>query len=80
MFHFQNTCLNSFNISSLLSGGIIISSTCFGFTILSVILFPINLPGASAALWITFLKAVFKASIPVFVAVSVYCFPYLLDE
>ena len=27
MFHFYNTCLNSFNISSLFSEGIIISSS-----------------------------------------------------
>ena len=50
MLHFYNTCLNSWNISSLFSGGIIISST--DFTILlpyklatvSVILYPKNPP------------------------------------
>ena len=64
MFHFYNTFLNSFNISSLFSGGIIISSTGFGFTILlsfnlataSAILFPINSP----VLWTTFFEAVFQ--------------------
>ena len=42
-------------------------------------LFPINSPIASAALWTTFLEADFRASSPVFVAVSNNCFPYLLD-
>ena len=66
MFHFYNTCLNSFNISSFFSGGVIISSTFlefssitgFVFTILSLydkitasaILIPKNSPDASAAL------------------------------
>ena len=70
MFHFYNTCLNSFNISFLFPGGIIISSTFlefssitgFNFTILSAILFCINLPVVSAALWTNFLEVVFKAS------------------
>ena len=53
MFHFYiNTCLESFNIASLYSCGIIIFSTGFCFTILlshdlgsaSVVLFPINSP------------------------------------
>ena len=60
MFHFYNNCLSSFNIFSLFSSAIIISSkfpgfssiTCFGFTILSLfdfatasaILYPKNLP------------------------------------
>ena len=79
---FYNTCLNLFNISSLFSGGITISSTsfkfspgtCFDFTILLVIMFPMNSPVASVALWTMFLEAVFKASSPVFVAVSiVFC-------
>ena len=35
---------------------------------------------ASAVLWITFSEAVFKASSPAFVAVSINCFPYLLDK
>ena len=61
MFHFYNTCLN---ISSLFSGGIMISST--GFTIIATILLPINLPALSAFLWIMFLEAVYKASRPVF--------------
>ena len=64
------------------SGRIIISSaflifssiTCFGFTILSAILLPINSPATSAALWTTFLRAVFRASSPV----SYYCFQYFL--
>ena len=44
MFCFYNTCLNSFNISSLSSGGIIISLT--GFKILSAIIFTIKSPAA----------------------------------
>ena len=52
------------------------SGTGFGFTILLVILFPINSPVASAILWTTFLEAVFAASNPVFVAVSNNFFPY----
>ena len=70
MFHFYNTCLNSFNISFRCSGEIIISSsfmefvsgTGFGFTILLAIFFSRNSPVASAALWATFLVAVFKVS------------------
>ena len=31
MFRFYNTCLNSFNISSIFSGGIIISAKFLGF-------------------------------------------------
>ena len=85
---FYNTCLNLFNISSLFSGGIIVSSTFheiisgagFSFTILSSILFSMNFPVGSAALWATFLKAVFRASILVFVAVSNNYFPYFLDR
>ena len=65
----NKTCLKSFNISSLCSTGIIISSTGSCFTILSsfdlvttpAILFPIN----SSVLWTTFLEAVFKAYSPV---------------
>ena len=37
----------------------------FGFKILSAILFPINSPVASAALWATFLEVVFRTSSPV---------------
>ena len=67
MLHFYNTCLNSFNISSLFSGGIIISSTClrfssitcFGFATLLAILFPVNLTVASVALWTTFFGSSF---------------------
>ena len=63
MFHFYTTCLNSFNVSSLISGGVFISSAGFVFTTLSsfdlatasAILFPINSSVASAALWATFL-------------------------
>ena len=66
MFHFCNNCLNSFNVSSLFSGGIIISSTGCYFTILSLfdlvtasgILSSKNSP----ALWSTFLEEVFGAS------------------
>ena len=71
---FDNTCVNSFNISSLCSSVMIISSTFlefatgtgFGFTTLSAILFPINSPVALAALWTDFLKVVFKASLVLF--------------
>ena len=48
----------------------------FVLTILSAILFPINSPVASAALWSTFLEEVVKASSPVFNN----CFPYFLDR
>ena len=40
----------------------------------------INSPVASAALWNTFLEAVFRASSPVLVAASNHFFPYLLDR
>ena len=61
-FTFYNTCLNSFKITSLFAGGIIISSTFlelgsgigFGLTIFLVILLPINASVASVVLWITF--------------------------
>ena len=64
MFHFYNTFINLFNILSLFSDGIIISSTGSCFTILSsfdlvtasAILFPKNSP----ALWTSCLEAVFK--------------------
>ena len=83
VFHFYNTCLNLFNISSLFSGGTINSSiflefsliTYFGFTILSVI-FPINSPVTSAALWTMFLEAVFGAPNPI----SNNCFLNLLQK
>ena len=70
MFHFYDTCRNSFNISFLFSGGITISSAFLGcssgFKIFPTILFRINSPVASAALWTTFLEAVFRAFSPVF--------------
>ena len=64
MFHFYNTSLNSFDISSLFSGGLIISSTGFVCTIpssydlatASVILFHRNSSIASAALELLFRK------------------------
>ena len=79
-----NTCLNSFSISSFFSSGITISSTFFGFssgtgfnfTILSAILFPMNLPVNSATLCTTYLEAVFTTSSPVFVGVSNNYFPF----
>ena len=67
MTHFYNTCLNSFNVSVSCSGGIVVSSsffefslhTGFYFTILLVIFFPINssvaLP-ALCAFWLQFLE------------------------
>ena len=76
------------NFKTLFPGGTIISSTFlefsagkgFGFTILPAILFPIDSPVPSAALWTTFLEVVFRASSPVLVAVSNKCLPYLLDR
>ena len=78
MFHFSNTYLNLFNVSSLFSGGIIISSTGSCFTILlssklvavSAILFLKNSP----ALWTTFLEVVNIESCPA----SNNCFLYFL--
>ena len=69
MFCFYNNFLNLFNIYSLFSGGIIISSTGSVSTILSsyelvtvsAILFPIN----SSVLWTTFVEAVVRESGPV---------------
>ena len=87
VFHIYNAYLNSFNISSLFSGGIIIISSTFlkflsetdcGFTIFYMIFFPINSPVASAALLTTFLEAVFRESSPVLAAISNYCFLHLL--
>ena len=83
MFHFYEICLNLFNISSLFSGGIIISltffeflsNTGFYFTILSTILLPINLSVVSAALWATFLEAAVKAASPL----SNNCFLFFLQ-
>ena len=50
--------------------------------VLSAILFPIKSPVASAVFWTTLFEAVFAASIPVFVAVSInflqYLSPYFL--
>ena len=62
--------LKTFNISSLFSGRMIISSaslkfpseTDFDFTILSEILLPTNLPAASASFQTNFLEAFFTAS------------------
>ena len=83
MFYFYNTCLNSFIFFSFFGRIIIFSTffrfspiTCFGFTILSAILFPINSPVASAALWNTFLESVFRTSSPV----SNNCFLYFLTN
>ena len=88
MLHFYNTCLNSFNISTLCYCGIIIcstfskfsSSTGFGFTFLFAILFPINYPVVSAALWAVFLVGAFRTSSPVLVATSNNCLLYLPDR
>ena len=48
----------------------------FWFTIFPAILFSIDSPVASAALWTTFLETVFRASSPV----SNNCFLYLLEK
>ena len=83
VFHFYNTCLNSFNISSHFSDGIIISSTYLkfssGFTVLSAIMFPIKSSAASAALGLLFWKQFLKV-ILVLAALSNNCVPYLLDR
>ena len=84
MFQFYNTFVNLFSIFFLFYGGIVIFSTFlelssitgFVFTILSAVLFPINSPVASVALWTTFLEAVFKEFSPV----SNNCFLYLLEK
>ena len=47
--------------------------------ILSAILFPIKSPVASAVFCTTLLEAVFAASIPVLVAVSINFLPYLFQ-
>ena len=78
----QNS-LRSSIICCLFSGGMCISSG-FSFSfdlpiqvILSAILFSIKSPVASAVFCTTLLEAVFAASIPVFVAVSINCLPFL---
>ena len=80
MPHFYNTCLNSFNISSLFSGGITISSTGFVYRILLlynlVTACAILSPKNSLVLWTTFLEEVFKESSPV----SNNCFLCLLEK
>ena len=71
--------LNLFNVFSLFSGGIFISSTGFAFSIslsyefvtASATLFPKNSPVS----WTTFLEAVFKESI----SVSNSCFYIFLQ-
>ena len=87
MFQFYKTWINSFNISTICTDGIIFSSTLFElslgtdfvFTISSAILFPINSFVALAALWTTFLVAVFKAWCPIYVGAFINCLLYLLD-
>ena len=75
--------LRSSIICCLFSGGMYISSG-FSFSfdlpievILSAMLFPIKSPLASAVFCTTLLEAVFAASIPIFVAVSIHFLPYL---
>ena len=88
IFHFYNSTLNSFIIFSFFSAGITIFSrflefssiTDFGFTILSLIFFPISSPVASATLWASFSKAVCIASSHVLIAVFNTCFSYFLDR
>ena len=48
--------------------------------ILSAILFPIKSPVASAGFYTNLLEAIFAASIPVLVAVSINFLPYLLPR
>ena len=94
VFKFYNTCLNSFNISSLFflffffvcwdnyffNISWFLSIAGNDFTILSPILFSINSLVAPVALWTTFLEEDFKASNSDLVAVSNNYFPYLLDR
>ena len=78
--------LRSLIICCLFSGEMYISSGLLVFSfsfdlpievILSAILFPIKSPVASAVFSTTLLEAVFAASIPVFVAISINFLPYL---
>ena len=89
MLHiFYDTCINSFSICCLFADDIaicsifckFISGRGFALTIVSAISFSINFPVASAVLWTTFLEAVFVASSPSFVAVSIRFFLYLSGE
>ena len=69
MLHFCNAFLNLLNIYFLFLGGVTISSSYIefpaGFTIFSVLLFPMKSPVSSAALWISFLEAVYREPCPV---------------
>ena len=74
MFHFYNTFINSFNISSLFSGWLIISSIFLAFSLITGFAFTIllcyNLTTVAAilfcktssVLWTAFLEAIFKES------------------
>ena len=83
MVHFYNTFINSFDISSLSSGGIIICSAGFFFTIfllyelvtVSGILFPNNSP----VLWTTLLEAVFNNLFLYLVIILYICYIDLLQ-
>ena len=58
-------------------------SFCFGLpieVIWSAILFPIKSAVAYAVFWTTLFEAVFAASIPILVAVSINFLPYLLPN
>ena len=83
VFYFCSTCLDSFNIYSLFCWNSYffniswIFIRCYNFL---AILFPINSPVASAALWTNFLEAVFRGSGPVLVAAFNNCLWYLLDR
>ena len=49
MFHFYNTCLNSFNTFSPFSGGIIISRTFLAFSLITDFVFTILSSYAAAS-------------------------------
>ena len=78
MLYFYNTYLNSFNVSSLFSGRIIISSTgsCFAISSSSnlVTASEILLPKNHLLYGLLFLEAVFKESSPA----SNNCFLYFI--
>ena len=86
IFIWYQSNLKSSIIYCLFSGGILICYLPSSFSlllvlpsevILAAILFAIKSPVASAVFWTTRLEAVFVASIPVFVAISINFLPYL---
>ena len=70
-FSVYNTCLHSFHISCLFTGGILLDYR-FWLHSFVPILFPINSAIASAALWNNDYQEDFRVSTAVLVAVSNY--------